>query len=393
MEKSKMNGIYYTIQKKASEIVELLETEAESSFKLSDYGAFVIKCIDDREKRTESKNREWVKIETKAKLAGKSIPKAQKESYDLKWNKRYPPKKQDITESDIAKFVRYEEFYIKFAACNVGKLEERLALRFHGVGPQKYIYDPPKKAREGVPTRLNSLFKSRILKNTDQTSRDEASYELFMERTKYGAFIPHSMGNAKILNNVICINFSSATFCPSKRCGDCELGNKCYAYRYEGSYHNTLIRNECNQWYWKYSTAEEIFGDFMAIRGSLTEKYGYVKKVRLSVEGDFTTPEVVDKVKTIALLLSMVDMSIYTYTHRQEDRMVNKMKDLPKNLTINGSVPNMGLSNEFLAVPEAELPPNAKYLCPCAEDSSKRCGVHCNLCYSTKGITIYEKLR
>lgn len=393
MEKKTMNGNQLNIAEKARELVELAENNRKEEFKLSEYGAYIKKCMEDREKRLKLKNTEWLKLEEKAIATGKPISKAQKGSYDLRWNRNFPPLKQNITRTQIDRTVRNAEFYEKFAFSNVGELDNRLAVRFHSQEPQIYVFDPPKKLREGVVTRLNSLYSDRIIKNHDKPSRDEATEELFFERTKYGEFKPYSMGNSKILDNVICINFSSATYCPSKSCKDCKLGNKCYAFKYERAYKTTLIRNECNQWYWKYSTAEEIFGDFLAIRGELTEKYGYVKKVRLSVEGDFTTPEVVDKVKTVALLLDYFDMSIYTYTHRQGEDMKRKMKDLPKNLTINGSVKGMGLSNEFLAVPESELPSGAKFMCPCAEDEDKRCGVHCNLCYSTKGITIYEKLR
>lgn len=357
------------------------------SFKTITKAIYDNKAVDYK-KGFEMKNLYYNAI-NKAKKHTFKPTKANKDSFDLKWNKHNPVMKQDLTSRQLLVMGSNADMMEELAFENLDTLENRLSDHVFGCKAQKFDCKKAGIKDTKVISYLNNQFVGRIKGNKDKISREQATKELFLERARVGAFEPHSLGNAKILNNVVCINMESATHCSSKACGSCKLEEDCYAFKYERSYKNTLIRNECNKWYWSYCSGKDIAGDILSIVAHLTKRYGKIKTVRLSVEGDFTNAEVYNKVTEVSAILECWDIHLYTYTHR-----INlPLRPIHTNLTINGSIGGMGLSNEFLAVPEALMPENPKYECVCASDNSKRCGVDCNLCYTTKGITIYEKLR
>lgn len=211
--------------------------------------------------------------------------------------------------------------------------------------------------------------------------------QLYKERARFGDISIGTYGNKKISKYFFCINAESASKCSSNRCGDCKLDSQCYARAIEGRYEDTKIKNELMRYYWASSSAEQIAEDILILGARKNAQY--IQGVRFNVNGDFTNNSVLAKASRIAELLIPYGIVCYSYTHRTK---LDVGLTSPY-LVINGSTTEVEADSSFLAVNEEDIPANAEYLCPCASDSTKKCGLDCCMCMAGDGRVIYEKLR
>jgi len=164
----------------------------------------------------------------------------------------------------------------------------------------------------------------------------------------------YKIGNHKIGKDTLIFNMGSATDCPSKARGICEItnaGKKCYALKAEKQYAQTKPYRDRQGKYWRESKGERIAGD---IYEALLKHKG-IKYIRFNESGDFYTQFDVAKLKYIAgkvgrLLRGRFNRKVifYGYTARR-DLYYGVSGDCP-NLIINGS--GFYLDNKVVAVEE-----------------------------------------
>ncbi len=177
-----------------------------------------------------------------------------------------------------------------------------------------------------------------------------------------------SNGNKKIGNDTLILNMCSATDCPSKRLGLCDIhGSKCYARKAERLYPNVLPYRRDQEIYWQTHSSSEIAKE---LQGIIERKRAPVRYIRLSEAGDFEEQRDVDKTKDIARRMS--EVIIYVYTARRDLRYTR----LPSNLIVNGS--GFMVSNQFTAVDRVR---DNETICP------GDCRT-CDLCKTSGGVDI-----
>ncbi len=87
-----------------------------------------------------------------------------------------------------------------------------------------------------------------------------------------------SNGNKKIGNDTLIFNMNSATDCPSKRLGLCDIeGGKCYAMKAEKQYPAVLPYRRKQQRYWEEYAADEIANELAAL---IKRKRSPIKYIR-----------------------------------------------------------------------------------------------------------------
>ena len=166
---------------------------------------------------------------------------------------------------------------------------------------------------------------------------------------------------------------TSATDCPSKKLGLCQLANctDCYAYNAERQYPAVLPYRRRQSVLWrdfKWFCSE--FSWF------LLSKKKPIKYVRFNESGDFTDQTCVDNLKKLAK--KYPNIQFYGYTARKD----LSFRNLPANLAINGSNWRRGRMNRFVAVMR---PSGSNPVCP------GDCRT-CNLCKTARGLTIENVL-
>ena len=174
-------------------------------------------------------------------------------------------------------------------------------------------------------------------------------------------------------NDTIIFNMGSATDCPSKRLGLCQLDNcrNCYAYMAELRFPKTLDYRRRQEAMWKTTSA---FVLAMAIAQRSHNKK--IKFVRFNESGDLWDQDCVTKLCDIARMLP--DLTFFGYTARKD----LDYEARPDNLRVNGSGWSRGKMNKFIAVPEAS---GNNPLC------FSDCSV-CNLCKIEAGLIIENEL-
>ena len=180
------------------------------------------------------------------------------------------------------------------------------------------------------------------------------------------------IGNAKIGKDTAIFNMTSATNCPSRKLGLCQLKNcnHCYALLAEKRFPNVLAYRKRQETIWdKYGV------ELRQALDKLSQKHN-LKYVRFNESGDFKTQLDVDKLAIMAHLLP--HLTFYGYTARKDLSYANR----PSNLVINGSGWRRGKMNQFNAVLEY-TGKNAK----CKGD----CSI-CDLCKVDKGIIIENRM-
>jgi hypothetical protein len=160
----------------------------------------------------------------------------------------------------------------------------------------------------------------------------------------------YSIGNRKIGKDTLIFNMGSATNCPSKQLGICNIN--CYAMKSERLYPHTLPFRTAQEIYWlendSFTIAESIQTVFNK-NFRTTLKY-----VRVNESGDFHSRKCITKLIQIALLLPKI--KFYTYTHRKDLITSTTHKRLPKNLVINTSNFKRKNLNQFFALENVKLP-------------------------------------
>lgn len=158
-----------------------------------------------------------------------------------------------------------------------------------------------------------------------------------------------SNGNHKMGKDTLIFNMTSATDCPSRVRGLCQLSDssKCYAMKAERQYPSVLPYRRRQYDYWSTTTATFIASD---LRAKLKRMGGKIKYIRFSEAGDFSTQADINKLNWIAR--SIPEVVFYGYTARSDLDYF----DLAPNLVINGS--GFMVSNEFT------VNKGSKYVCP-----------------------------
>ena len=166
----------------------------------------------------------------------------------------------------------------------------------------------------------------------------------------------YSNGNRKIGTDTIIINMGSATSCPSAKLGLCQLSqnresalSKCYAYKAERMYKNSLYYRNRQEIAWKSKTAQEYIEQIKVV----TSKKIKLKYLRFNESGDFFTQDCVNKLSDIARGLKGI-LKVYTYTARKDLDFSN----VDENLAIDGS--GFTVHNEFTVVTKA----TGNIICP-----------------------------
>ena len=172
-----------------------------------------------------------------------------------------------------------------------------------------------------------------------------------------------SRQNKKIGRDTLIFNMDSATNCPSKKLGLCDIHKSCYALKAEKMYKSVLPYRQLQHDLWINQSVIEISKE---IKAFLTNKRlkTPIKYVRFNESGDFNSQSDVNKLIKLALLTPNV--IFYGYTHRIDLNYDN----LPDNLVINGS--GFMIDNNFKVIDKSETN-NYKLICP---NNCRKC----NLC-------------
>jgi hypothetical protein len=171
-----------------------------------------------------------------------------------------------------------------------------------------------------------------------------------------------SRGNSKLHTDTLIFNITSATNCPSKRLGLCQIPDNCYALRPEKRWKETLPYRERQTKDWDSKSAFELASELAyEISRHFKPK---IKYVRFSEAGDFRDQQDIEKLKQIAKLLPSV--IFYGYTARSD----LNYNDRPNNLIINGS--GFMLDNSFTVIPKQD---KDKHPIVCSSDCE-----NCMLC-------------
>ncbi len=138
------------------------------------------------------------------------------------------------------------------------------------------------------------------------------------------------IGNKKIGKDTLIFNMGSATECPSKLKGLCDID--CYALKAERQYSAVLPYRKRQEADWLNSDAFTLSEEILAF---VSRRKTQVKYIRVNEAGDLHTGACLDKLIKIARILPQ--FIFYTYTHRSDLVTSSTHKKLPKNLVLNTS--------------------------------------------------------
>ena len=140
-------------------------------------------------------------------------------------------------------------------------------------------------------------------------------------------------GNRKLPVTTAIFNICSATDCPSRKLGLCQVvnaGHRCYALRDEQFYTGPLGYRRRQEKLWDSLTAEEFATQFVAV---IQARRTPTKALRLNEAGDFRSQADVDKASEIADRLKAHHVRVYCYTARRD----LDYSGVSANLVVNGS--------------------------------------------------------
>ncbi len=197
-----------------------------------------------------------------------------------------------------------------------------------------------------------------------------------------------TFGNKKLPETTMIMNITSATDCPARKLGMCQLdkcgigSNKCYALKAEKFRPSTLVHRRKQQAWWD-QPAGDMIASFKLLRSKMRRK---ITAVRVGESGDFRNLS--DVLKLVVLAAGNKDLTWYLYTAR-EDLFTDAVQcTLPRNVVVNGS--GWMADNGFYAVPKGAARPVAKEgikkIAWCAGDCRK-----CTLCLKKGGVAIYAR--
>ena len=136
-----------------------------------------------------------------------------------------------------------------------------------------------------------------------------------------------SNGNTKLGPDTLVINMTSATDCPSRRLGLCQLSNPadCYALKAERLYKECLPYRRRQADYYQNTTINRVIGDINAIidqanRSKHVKAVGGIRYIRFSESGDFTNQNKIRKLDLIALAIKYhhPEVQFYGYSARSD---------------------------------------------------------------------------
>lgn len=158
----------------------------------------------------------------------------------------------------------------------------------------------------------------------------------------------YSIGNNKIGKDTLIFNMGSATNCPSKQKGLCNID--CYAKRGEVQYPAVLPARSHQEQYWLTTSYEQVVQDIKkAINSRKTHKASTpIKYVRVNEAGDLHSEACLHKLIFIAEAIP--EVKFYTYTHRSDIIDDNTHLFLPDNLVVNTSNFKRKGLNQFKAM-------------------------------------------
>lgn len=154
-----------------------------------------------------------------------------------------------------------------------------------------------------------------------------------------------SYGNAKLPEDTMIVNITSAWNCPSIK--NCAFGKSetCYGMGGEKRYNRTQLRNLRMQHAYQYMSAKELLKLIEAYIESAPVR---IKRIRISEEGDFPDQETVDFCDKIAGHLK-AKYGIVTVAYTANDLDYSNVK----NMIINGSNYKVkGCTRYFRAIPK-----------------------------------------
>lgn len=176
-----------------------------------------------------------------------------------------------------------------------------------------------------------------------------------------------SFGNRKLPVTTAVFNICSATDCPSRKLGLCQVinaGHRCYALRDEQFYTGPLGYRRRQEKLWDSLSAEEFAHQFLAVVKARRHR---TKALRLNEAGDFRNQADVDKASIIAGILSDYRIKVYCYTARSD----LDFSGVHSNLVINGS--GFKVHGEFRFVKDRSEVPAGYRVCRGSCKTCSRC--------------------
>lgn len=187
-------------------------------------------------------------------------------------------------------------------------------------------------------------------------------------KSKYSGMF--SFGNSKLPYTTAVFNMTSATDCPSRQRGLCQITkfsngkkHKCYAMTTERMFPKTaLVWKRKQSAYWNKVSALQFVQDLLKAGANKN-----MNALRLNESGDFKCQADVKKADEIAGLLKLFGINTYCYTARQDLNYAGL-----RHLIVNGSgFHALGVSGVFMAIRKTDIKPDGYGVC---------CG-DCTVCY------------
>lgn len=176
-------------------------------------------------------------------------------------------------------------------------------------------------------------------------------------------------GNHKLGDDIAIFNMSSATDCPSRKLGLCDVVKegkiRCYAEKPEIQYKpNCLCHRRHQEEYWKNTSGIQILEDFYT---KITKRRKETRYFRYNEAGDFHLQEDINKLSLIADGLRTIGITTYGYTARYD------LDFSDRRFIVRGS----GFFNEYLngtttVITKNQEPPEGYIVCP---GNCRRCNI------------------
>ena len=189
-----------------------------------------------------------------------------------------------------------------------------------------------------------------------------------------------TFGNKKLDRTIATFNFTSASECPSRSLGLCQLEDctRCYAYKDELRSRYALLMHHRQRSFWHSCSVDTFLSQFFYERGNR-----HVFALRFSVAGDVEDQASINKLSDIVLYLNSKGIHCYTYTARCDLEWNHARRS---GLVVNGS--GWKASNKVIVKDKITRIGKRQVVCP------GKCGPgKCTLCIDTRNQTILFPLR
>jgi len=178
-------------------------------------------------------------------------------------------------------------------------------------------------------------------------------------------------GNHKLGDDTAIFNMGTATDCPSKKLGLCDVTNsgiKCYAYKAEIQYPKTVPAARSKQGkYWRDTPVDAIIFKF---KQKIDRRRKPTRFIRFNEASDFHGQEDIEKLSKIAEYFSVIGITTYGYSARSDLDFHNAK------FLVKGSGNSKGNNGRTCVIGKKEKVPEGYIVCPGGEKGCSRC----NLC-------------